>query len=272
MLNIFLATNTLDNYELPFKITQNKALAEIVVIGGKPINLNEFPSLKGIFKTGVGVDNLPFAEALEKGVRIQLPSEETKDIIYDETASFTCFLILNGLYHSVGDVNAWKKNARNSLTQKRLLVMGTGRIGGRVARKMQTFMQVETYDPLQNNLDELNFLLKKADCVSLHMPLDSSTKNFFDKDRLALIKDSALLVNTSRGSIVNEEALFDELVSGRIRAAFDVFWEEPYLGKLLNLSQDQFFKTPHVASTCNEFLQGLVMDLILLGEELEGKI
>lgn len=271
MLKIYKATNTLDKFTIPHVFTQNKNEADVIIVGGKPIDLEEFPLLKGIFKTGVGTDNLPFKEASEKQVRIQLPSEETKIVIYDETASFTCYLIIQGLYANAAEFQTWSKHSRNCMRNKRLLVMGTGKIGGRVIKRMQQFMQVDTYDPLQNKPDELSALLPNADCISLHMPLSSSTKDFFDKERLALLKDGCLLVNTSRGPIVNESALFDELFSGRMRAAFDVFWEEPYKGKLLNLPDDRFIRTPHIASTCEEFLEGLAKDLILFCNELEQK-
>jgi phosphoglycerate dehydrogenase-like enzyme len=269
MLKIYSATSTLDNYCEGYELTLKKQEADIVVIGGKPINLDEFPKLKGIFKTGVGTDNLPFKEAAEKGVRIQLPSEQTKAIIYDETASFACYLILLGLYKKEGDFNKWVKGNRNSLSIKRLLVMGTGKIGMRVVNRMKNFMIVDTFDPLNNNEDELKILLQRADCITLHMPLGNSTKNFFNSNRLSLLKDGALLVNTSRGPIVDEDALYDELHKSRIRASFDVFWSEPYKGKLLDLNEDTFNRTPHIASTCEEFLIGLANDLKQFCDELE---
>jgi len=92
------------------------------------------------------------------------------------------------------------------------------------------------------------------------MPLNSSTKSFFNKEKLSLLKDNCLLVNTSRGALVDEDALYDELYSKRIKAAFDVFWNEPYSGRLINISEKYFIKSPHIASTCNEFLQGLATD------------
>lgn len=271
MLKIFKATNTLDNYVIPYEFTQNKKEADVVVIGGKPIDVTEFPALKGIFKTGVGTDNLPYEMAAERGIRIQLPSDETKAVIYDETASFTCYLIMKGLYTGTDAFDTWTKHKRNFLHGRRLLVMGTGKIGGRVVNRMRNFMQVDTYDPLQNNLDELTTLIGSADCISLHMPLDYSTKDFFGSERLALMKEGALLVNTSRGPIVNENELFDVLSAGRIRAAFDVFWEEPYRGKLVSLPEDRFIRTPHIASTCEEFLEGLTKDLIIFCKELSLK-
>ena len=70
------------------------------------------------------------------------------------------------------------------------------------------------------------------------------------------MKTGAVLINTARGAIVDEEALYDEIKSGRLRAAFDVYWQEPYRGKLKEFYPDRFYMTPHVASTCSSFLKG----------------
>jgi phosphoglycerate dehydrogenase-like enzyme len=269
MLKIYRGTQTLEGYLPHLTYTESKEDAEIIIVGGKKFDLKEFPKLRGIFKTGVGTDNLPFEEAKIRNIYIQLPSESTKAVIYDETASFTCHLILMALYQHSGNFDTWSKTNRGSLTQKHLLVMGTGNIGRRVVSRMKNFMIVDTFDPQQNNPEILNPLIKKADCISIQMPLDDSTKNFFNAARLSLMKDGGVLINTSRGPIVNENALFDQLNSGRIRAAFDVFWEEPYKGKLLKLPEDRFIRTPHVASTCKEFLEGLAQDFLAFSNEIE---
>ena len=83
-----------------------------------------------------------------------------------------------------------------------------------------------------------------------------------------MMKNDAVLINTSRGTIVDEDALFAEISSNRIRAAFDVFWQEPYNGKLKEFHPDRFFMSPHVASTCSGFLEGCRKGLDLLIREL----
>jgi phosphoglycerate dehydrogenase-like enzyme len=261
-MNIFKLTNTIDKYldNAKYNFTNDKSKADLILVGGQKFDLNDFPKLKGIFKTGVGTDNLPFDEALKRNIEIRLPSESTKDVIYEETASYTCFLILYGMYSHVSEFGTWQKLNRISLSSNNLLIMGLGNIGKRVAFKMSSFMKVLTYDPLENSEIELLELFRNADCVSLHMPLNSSTKSFFNKEKLSLLKDNCLLVNTSRGALVDEDALYDELYSKRIKAAFDVFWNEPYSGQLINISEKYFIKSPHIASTCNEFLQGLATD------------
>ena len=262
MLKIFNATQTLKGFNQDLKYTTDKSEADLMILGGKAIDLNEFPKLKGIFKTGVGTDNLPFEEAKKRGVAIQLPNEETKEIIYHETASFALQLILKFVYSDTGNFATWQKNNRKSLMDYQVLVMGTGKIGSRLVDRLSPLCKVLTYDPLDNTEQELDQFLQKADIVSLHMPLLPKTKHFFDQKKLSLLKNNTLLVNTSRGHIIDEEALYNELNSGRITAAIDVFSEEPYYGKLTKIDPKNIYLSPHVASTCNGFLAGLAKDFL----------
>ena len=132
------------------------------------------------------------------------------------------------LYSYVGTIDPWYKHDRKKLSKKTLLVIGTGNIGKRVVQYMGPFMRITTFDIIQNDITELEKLICKADCISLHVPKTDDNEAFIDKERLALMKDGAVLVNTARGAIVDETALFSELSSGRLLAAFDVFWHEPY--------------------------------------------
>ena len=93
-MKVWSNTNTLDGYVDDLEFTDDKTSAEIALIGGKPIQLSEFPKLKGVFKTGVGTDNIPFKEAEERGVVVRLPSEATSNWIFAETADFACYLCL----------------------------------------------------------------------------------------------------------------------------------------------------------------------------------
>jgi phosphoglycerate dehydrogenase-like enzyme len=265
---VYKLTNTLDDYLPPLDYTEDKLLAEVMVVGGKAINLSEYPRLKGIFKTGVGTDNLPFVEAAERCVEIMLPSESTCEVIYEETAAFACYLILTGLYAGVGEWESWRKHDRTQLACKRLLVVGAGRIGGRVIEKMIPFMQVDSFDIARDNASELEKKVRRADSISLHVPLTDETHNLFNSEKLGWMRDGALLVNTARGTIIDEDALYAELSAGRLRAAIDVFWKEPYKGRLTDLPADRFIRTPHIASTCKEFVQGCADDFIAFMEKL----
>lgn len=268
---IYKATSTLDSYLPDLEFTEDTREAEIILVGGKRFAFEDFPKLAGIFKTGVGTDNLPFDEAQDRGVEIALPSSKTCDFIFEETASFSCHLILRGLYTETGVWAKWKKHNRKALQSKRLLVVGAGRIGQRVADKMEAFLQVDTFDTATHSWAVFESKVRLADCVSIHVPLNAETKGLFNAVRLAWLPDGALLVNTARAPIVDENDLYAELSSGRLRAAVDVFWEEPYTGILTELPADRFIRTPHIASTCVEFVKGATDDFLQFLEKIEAK-
>ena len=269
-MKIWKGTSTLDGLVDDLEFASEKSEAEILLIGGKAIDLDEFPKLKGIFKTGVGTDNLPFDAAAERGVEIGLPLDKARDVIFTETADFACYLILQCLYRQIGDFASWKKHSRESLGSRNVLVIGTGNIGNKVCQKMKAFCEVSTFDALKNDESELEALVKAADCISLHIPLTDRTRDFFDAERLGWMKEGAAIVNTARGGVISEPALLSELETGRIFAAIDVFWKEPYSGKLTELSSDKVILTPHVASTCRQFLTETANDLRTFIDKLSG--
>jgi phosphoglycerate dehydrogenase-like enzyme len=255
-MKIWKNTSTLDGYDEGLTFTEEKENADIALLGSKPIKLDEFPNLKGIFRAGIGRDNVPEEQAINKGILVRYPSQSTVDIIFNETATFTCSLIFRMLYGYVGTIEPWYKYNRSELSRKTLLVIGTGNIGRRVAKNMQPFIYVMTFDILENDISELPSLISQADCITIHIPKTDENEAFMDKNKLITMKNGAVLVNTARGSIVDEDALYSEISSGRLRAAFDVFWQEPYNGKLKEFHPEKFYMSPHVASTCNGFLDG----------------
>ncbi len=262
---------TLDGYIEEMITPASEAEAELAIIGGKPINLDAMPKLRGILKCGIGRDNLPEAEAARREIELRVASEKTSDVIFEETANFACKLVFDLAFVEAGELETWKKTQRRALREQRLLVLGHGNIGRRVARKMAVFMTVDTYDPMENTPKELQALMRQADFVTLHMPLLPSTNGFIDAEKLGWLKDGTGLVNTARGPVVDEAALLEEIKAGRLRAAFDVFWQEPYHGPLREFHPGQFLMTPHIASTCTAFLQGLQKDLQLLINDLKAK-
>jgi phosphoglycerate dehydrogenase-like enzyme len=268
-MKIWSNTKTLDGLVDDLMFTDNKGEANIALIGGKSLELDYFPTLKGIFKCGVGRDNVPETEAATRGIRCGFPSTATADIIFEETACFACHLILKCLYADIGDFRAWTKLDRTALCDRKILILGTGNIGSKVAKKIHAFAEVLTFDVLTNQPDELEPLIREADCISLHMPLNDGTRGWFDAEKLAWMKSGSSLVNTARAAIVPEDALYEELATGRIRAAFDVFWQEPYQGRLLTLPQERFMASPHVASTCREFVTETANDFRTFVESLE---
>ena len=180
-INIWKNTATLDGYDEGLSFTGDKEQAEIALLGSKPIDLLEFPNLKGIFRAGIGKDNVPEKLAAEKGILVRYPSQETINMIFDETAAFTCSLIFRMLYRYVGTIEPWFKYDRPELSGKTLLVIGTGNIGNRVVKYMQPFMGLMTFDILENDILELPDLIHQADCITLHIPKTGENDAFMDK-------------------------------------------------------------------------------------------
>jgi phosphoglycerate dehydrogenase-like enzyme len=253
-MNVFRLTSTLDEYVDFYNPIKEEA--EIIVVGGSKINLEEYPKLKYIFKCGVGVDNIPNLEGT--GIKLVMPSSSTKKCIYDEVSDFTLYSILNAHYHNNGSVNGWVKIERQQLSKRKALVVGLGNIGDRVYRKLSVFMDTKGYDPfLPCNVSRIEDGVRESDIITLHCPLTSDNHGMINMNWL---KEDSILVNTSRASLVNETELFDFLSSNpKAKAVFDVFWKEPYEGKLLEL--DNFIATPHVASMGDGFKKGLFNDL-----------
>ena len=118
IIKIWKNTATLDGYDAGLTFTENKEQAIIALLGSKAINLDDFPNLKGIFRAGIGRDNVPIQEAKTRGIDVRFPSEETIDIIYEETANFTCSMIFKMLYQNVGTIDPWMKYDRVQLQDK----------------------------------------------------------------------------------------------------------------------------------------------------------
>lgn len=270
-MKLWKNTATLDRFVSELSETVGVNEAELAVIGGKPIDLDIMPCLKGIFKCGVGTDNVPFEEAKRRGIEVCLPSETTKRYIFEETANFAVYLVFRSLFVNLGSVDGWKKESRAFLGNKKVLVIGQGNIGSHVARKLRASVGVLTFDVTQNAEGELKEMMEIADVITLHIPLLEATRGFIDSEKLAWMKSGSSLVNTARGAIVDEDALFQEIDSGRLRAAFDVFWNEPYEGKLKSFHPERFLMSPHISSNCEDFLFGLGKDFIAFHAQLEAR-
>ena len=218
-MKVWKNTNTLDGYDNGILFTSNKIDAEILLLGSKSIDLDEFPNIKGIFRAGIGNENVPETKAREKNIIVNYPSQETIDIIYDETSAYTCNLIFRMLYNNIGTIDPWVKYDRKPISHKTLLVIGAGNIGNRVAKNMRNFIKVLKFDTLQDKISSLPDLIKQSDCITLHIPMNKDNENFMNKERLSLMKDNAVLINTARGGIVDENALYKEIKSQRLRCA-----------------------------------------------------
>jgi len=231
-------------------------LVEAVVAVG-PAELDLLPDLRLVANYGVGYDRVDVGACRERGVAVT----NTPGVLDAAVADLTLALILACRRHLVASdrfvrEGRWQRGwARPELLGRDLAgatlgVVGFGRIGRQVATRAQAFGMRIVFHRRTGGIP-LDELLRTADVVSLHLPLTPETDGLVSRERLALLQDGATLVNTARGAIVDEDALVEELVPGRISAGLDVFADEPRVPERL-LGLPNVVLTPHVASATVE--------------------
>lgn len=228
------------------------------------------PNAKIFANYAVGFDNIDLDEAKKRSVIVT----NTPDVLTEAVAEHTVALILavgrriveSDKFLRNGSYEGWDPMLLLGMEfqGKTLGIAGCGRIGSRVAEIMHKGfgMNVIYYDQRQNDqldstlsatfVPNLDDLLVEADVVSIHLPSTPETNHLFNSERIAHMKKTALLINTSRGSIVDEAALAEALESGKIAGAgLDVFENEPSVHPAL-LPLSNIVVTPHTASATKE--------------------
>ncbi|HEX3687235.1 MAG TPA: D-glycerate dehydrogenase [Gaiellaceae bacterium] len=233
-----------------------EVLVEAVVAVG-PDELDLLPDLRMVANYGVGYDRVDVAACRERGVAVT----NTPGVLDAAVADLTLALILACRRHLVASdrfvrEGRWRRGwARPELLGRDLAgatlgLVGFGRIGRQVASRAEAFEMRIVFHRRAGGIP-LDELLRTADVVSLHVPLTPETHGLISREQLALLQDGATVVNTARGAIVDEDALVEELVSGRISAGLDVFADEPRVPERL-LELPNVVLTPHVASATVE--------------------
>lgn len=236
--------------------------AEAVIVGVDRIGKTVFgycPNLRVVSKHGVGVDNIDLEEAKRRGVVVTNAPGTNNESVADMAMLLilSCARCLPLLLENVKKKTWGSPVMGIELEGKTLGIVGLGRIGKGVARRALGFgMKVIYYDPLAEEREfervSLEELFSRSDFVSLHAPLLPETKNLVNEKLLGLMKREAFLINTARGELVDEEALFEFLKNQRIAgAALDVLsFEPPFESPLLSLPN--VIVTPHVAAHTRE--------------------
>ena len=166
---------------------------------------------------------------------------------------------------AVVESGVWVKNVGTETVRKTVGIVGFGTIGQILAKLLSGFdCEILAYDPFPNTAKmdelgvkscELDYLVEHSDAISIHVPYSEQTHHLFNADRIAKMKKSAVLVCTARGNIVDEDALYDALVSNRIAGAgLDVYATEPLLKTSKLIGLPNVVLTPHVASQTMESL------------------
>jgi phosphoglycerate dehydrogenase-like enzyme len=225
----------------------------------KPEALAQMPNVKALLRSGSGLDALPCEWAKQHGVDVY----NTPESIAESVAEHAVALLISFI-RQIPQYNARAKAGYEwgkvegmdwHVSHRTLGLIGYGNIARRVERMMSGFdMRVLHHDPFAPGSVPLETLLRESDYVSVHCPLTPDTKGLLNAARLALMKPNAILVNTSRGPVVDEEALADALDAGRLGgAAIDVMCEEPPDVKSRLLQHPKCLVTPHVAAFSCDF-------------------
>ncbi|HBT38959.1 MAG: phosphoglycerate dehydrogenase [Pseudothermotoga sp.] len=236
---------------------------DAVIVGVQKITreMMQNSSVKIIAKHGVGVDNIDLEAATELGIPVTVTPNANAVSVAELTIGFIFALSkkLIDLHNTLYQKRQFVSITGLELLGKTLGIVGFGSIGKEVAKRALCLgMRVLVYDPYveESVLKELGFekadldqLLRQSDFVSLHVPLNESTRHLIDREKLSLMKKTAYLINTARGGVVDEEALVEALKNGQIAgAALDVFNAEPLPVDSPFFGCPNVIMTPHVGA------------------------
>lgn len=244
--------------------------ADTGIIDIEPYGEEIFSKLGGrtklLVRFGVGYDKVDLASAARHGIAVARTTGANTNAVAEMALS----LILSAKRHiCTGDRmvkdGRWEKDVVHELIGSCVGIVGFGAIGKRLAKLLQGFdCRILAYDPLPNEeaaeklgvtFTDLDTVLSEADAVSLHVPLSEETRGMLGSAQLAGMKPSAVLVNTSRGGIIDEDALYEALEGGTIAGAgIDVFAQEPLPASSPLRTLDNIILTPHNSSQTEEAL------------------
>ena len=243
----------------------------VIVSEYVPVNalvLEKSPGLKGVIAYGAGYDHLDVELLAKNGVQVCNCEGQNAQAVAELT-----FGLLLCLLRRIHQSDRWVRDSEwpeagralpgwitgRELWRKTLGIIGLGQIGSRVARIANGFdMKIVAYDPFiqppshikSSSLEEV---LAQADILTLHIPLTPRTEKMIDSRALAGMKPKAILVNTSRGGVIDERALLEALKDGRILgAALDVFSSEPISGEHSLARMENVVLSPHIGAMTHE--------------------
>ena len=239
-------------------------------------------NLELVVRAGIGLDNIDLEAAKDNGIQVtNTPSATTY------TVSEMTFGLMLSAVRNLGQANLsmkehkWEKKLLkgSELFEKTIGIIGSGRIGLDVAKKALAFgMKVIVFDvvDIRTDLDvkqvSLDNLLAQADLISLHLPLVDSTRHLISSDEFDKMKEGVIIINASRGGIVDETALLNALESGKVRAAaIDVYEKEPPVDFSL-IDHPRVMASPHIGAAANEGQKRAGFEVVrILKEKMSGR-
>lgn len=226
------------------------------------------PNLKVVSRHGVGYDSVDVAALTERGIPLCVAATSNAVSVAEHTMYFILSLAKKSVEfdHATRNDNFWIKRQMGAqdIADKSVLLVGFGRIGTRVAKRALAFdMKVFVIDPFVDDavikaagcrpVHDLAAVLPQMDFVSLHCPKSPETVNLMGKAQFAAMKPTAHVINTARGGMVDEDALYDALTSGAIAGAgIDVFASEPPKPEHPLFQLDNIIVSPHSAGVTEQ--------------------
>jgi D-3-phosphoglycerate dehydrogenase / 2-oxoglutarate reductase len=238
--------------------------ADVVIAGTEQFSgriIKAAPKLKVISRVGVGLDNVDLDSASRRGIRVLITAASTVQPVAEHTlALLLCLTKRITEYNESVRKNEHGIQQASLLQGKKVGIVGFGRIGSRVGELLSCLgCSIIFFDPFISQspnprwekAESLNQLLTCADIITLHVPAQKDNIPLLNREAFNQCRKGVIIVNTARGSLVDEQALFDALGSGKVAGAgLDVVINEPYSGPLLSFPQ--VIITPHVASNTTE--------------------
>ncbi|WP_211198893.1 phosphoglycerate dehydrogenase [Oceanobacillus jeddahense] len=250
-------------------LTEEQMIEEIkdvdgIIVGVDPLNkkvLQHAENLKVISKYGVGIDNIDMEYAKEKNIEVVRAMNANADAVADYTLALMMAVARNVVQidKECRELN-WQKITTVDVHKKTLGLIGLGNIGKKVVQRAKGFeMDILAYDLVPDEeyaeksgiqyVNKLEEIFEKADFITLHLPLNEHTEHIVGREQLERMKSTAVLVNTARGGLIDEQALSDALQERLIwGAGIDVFESEPPQNKEL-LELDNIVIGSHCAAS-----------------------
>ncbi len=233
-------------------------------------DMERCPNLKIICKHGVGLNNIRLEKAKELGIAVCNAPGTNSNAVADLTLGLM-LSVARKIGHSSALVRegVWKSHIGEDVCGKTLGLLGFGAIARKVANRARGFdMKVLAYDPYVKELPaeyagfvtlcDLEQVISNCDFLSVHLPLTEETRNMISTQQLQAMKQGSYVINTARGGIVNEAALYEALVSGHLNgAAMDVVETEPMTADHPLLSLENVVVTPHIGMYSKEAISAV---------------
>ena len=270
-------------------VIRNLQDADCGIIDVEPYSTPIFQEINSrcrlLVRFGVGFDKVDLPAASSFGIAVARTTGANANAVAEMAVSLIFAarreLRLNRV--QCIDTGVWAKNVANETIGSTIGILGFGNIGRITARHFKNLgCEVIAYDPYPNpklaeelgvELVGLEELLKRSDAISVHVPYSPETHHMINAERLAMMKPTAVIVNTARGGIIDEDALYDALKAHQIRgAALDVFAQEPLPNTTKLRELDNIILTPHVSSQTYESLWNIYkMAIDIAADHFAGK-